>query len=165
MDGWDTVAPHLQYIAGINNDCILDWLCRDKRPRAGDILDLETPTVVLEEQGDGAPVRMRHAAGGPFLLQILGRDGQVMQQTQVMVLGTVFLGQVVFVFQTESHSDRTQDSLGDLAQFLVQIVHGVSEAWEGFFRKPSVWLAGDAFAAHVEDFLVHRITLETLHFV
>jgi hypothetical protein len=70
--------------------------------RIVDVLYLQAPAVILEEQGDGTPVCMCGTTSCPMLFQRIGWHGWIMQKPELVVMSRMLPQKMVLIIEAEA---------------------------------------------------------------
>lgn len=111
------------------------------------MLDLQAPTVVLEEHRDRAPVRMRRHPRHRVARELLRLDRRVVQEPQLVVLAAVESQQIIRVIQPYAYSYGSQELLCGVIAGPVEARRELPEPWEHLLGQPLVRLLGEGLAA------------------
>lgn len=154
-DLWEprTITPSLKEITNIHDNCIFDWSSRNKVTRMFQIFYFQTTTVVLEEHGDRAPVRVGRHAGKLFALQRRGWEGRIMQETKLIVVSRVKSEEMVLILEADTEGDCSENVTSDAETLPIELGHESAESGKRFFRKPHIWLVLVLIASHIVTLL------------
>ena len=150
-----TVGKSLKHVSDVQNARASRGLGMDILLRVPRVPELQAPHTVLEQERKGAPVLVRRQAACDALGQLLGLDGRVVGQTQLVVLARVQLLHVraVRVAQLERQAQRVEDPHGGAMHVPVQAEGEVTIPGQRGLGEPDVGLRGVLLAADLVAFL------------
>ena len=145
-----TVRDPLPHIPNIQHQRTLHRRSSQEPPLLPRILELQPAAIVLEEQREGAPVRMRRHPRLDLRLEQAGGDGRVVQQPQLVVVAGVDPQHRLRVRlrQLQALAQRAQDRVRERVQPPEEVEHEGPEAGEGGVGEPDVGVHGVLLAAN-----------------
>lgn len=154
-EGIYTIAPPHQHISDIQHQRSFKGIGAHKRPRRPRPLDLEAPTIILEQQSEGVEVRVRRQPLHLLRPEDGLGDGRVVPQTQLVLVPGVESQQVVLGGEIQAERERAEDLLGELPAGPVERGRERAEAGQEGVGEPDVGIGGGAVAADAVGLLRH----------
>lgn len=104
------------------------------------VLNFQSPAVILEEHGDGSPIRVCWHSSTSFVLQLSRRDRGIVKKSKLVIVPRVESEHELGICQAKTGANGFEDFSGCLGAFPIEARHEFPEAGEDFFWEPDVGL-------------------------